>query len=226
MTATKQTRANRRNAQKSTGPSSIAGKKASSKNALRHGLLSEEPLLPGERQTDWDGFRVALIESLDPEGPLEQYLAGQVASAAWKLTQRFSKAEAGIVLDQIHEIEARRATAGLSKYGRLVTFSEQRGCPSFKEYYEVHDEEGYAAAEKKQLDAKSKQVEEIPTLGRAFGEVEKKLINLTRYRSGIERSLFRNLHELQRLRATRQGESVPPPAVLDVDVSVVEACGN
>ncbi len=41
---------------------------------------------------------------------------------------------------------------------------------------------------------------------------------LARYDTAIERSLFRALHELQRLQQARAGEPVPPPAVVDVDV--------
>jgi len=41
----------------------------------------------------------------------------------------------------------------------------------------------------------------------------------TRYLTSIERSLYRALHELQRLQAQRMGQKVLPPMVLDVDVS-------
>jgi len=40
----------------------------------------------------------------------------------------------------------------------------------------------------------------------------------TRYEASIERGLYRALHELQRLQAARQGDHVPPPAALDVDL--------
>ena len=42
---------------------------------------------------------------------------------------------------------------------------------------------------------------------------------LIRYESSIERGIFKALHELQRLQAIRNGETVPPPIALDVDVS-------
>ena len=48
MTSEKKTEANRRNALKSTGPRTPEGKTAVRLNALRHGLRSEEILLPGE----------------------------------------------------------------------------------------------------------------------------------------------------------------------------------
>ena len=45
------------------------------------------------------------------------------------------------------------------------------------------------------------------------------LSKLSRYERGLERGLYRALHELQRLHASRRGESVSTPAVLDVQVS-------
>lgn len=46
------------------------------------------------------------------------------------------------------------------------------------------------------------------------------LEKVTRYESSLERSFFRTLHELQRVQAARSGANVPPPAALDVDVTV------
>ena len=49
---------------------------------------------------------------------------------------------------------------------------------------------------------------------------------LSRYESAIERGLFKALHELQRLQAERRGEDVPPPAAVDVEVTVVPEEGR
>ena len=43
---------------------------------------------------------------------------------------------------------------------------------------------------------------------------------VTRYESNLERSFFKTLHEIQRLQAARSGAVVPPPAALDVDLTV------
>jgi len=48
---------------------------------------------------------------------------------------------------------------------------------------------------------------------------------ILRYLTAIERSFFRNLHELQRIQAARRGESVPLPAVVDVNVDGGQAQG-
>jgi hypothetical protein len=42
---------------------------------------------------------------------------------------------------------------------------------------------------------------------------------LLRYETSIERSIYRALHELQRIQASRNGEMVPVPLAFDVDVS-------
>lgn len=41
----------------------------------------------------------------------------------------------------------------------------------------------------------------------------------TRYESSIERSIYRALHELQRLQAARLGEKPPLPVAVDIDIS-------
>ena len=43
--------------------------------------------------------------------------------------------------------------------------------------------------------------------------------SLLRYESAIERSIYRSLHELQRIQAARAGEKPPIPMALDIDVS-------
>ena len=60
------------------------------------------------------------------------------------------------------------------------------------------------------------------TLGRIIHEDLKSRSALTtfqRYESNIERSLFKSLHELQRLQTARHGGLVPIPAALDINIS-------
>jgi fumarate hydratase class II len=73
--------------------------------------------------------------------------------------------------------------------------------------------------------AKSRKEDETVSLGRTFirdADKANAFSKLSRYEAGIERSLYRALHELQRLQAARRAVAdVPPPAVVDVDVSGV-----
>ena len=39
---------------------------------------------------------------------------------------------------------------------------------------------------------------------------------LSRHEAAIERSMYRALHELQRFQASREGQEIPVPAVVDV----------
>jgi hypothetical protein len=49
---------------------------------------------------------------------------------------------------------------------------------------------------------------------------ENVLQKVARYEAHLERALYRALHELQRLQAVRGGAFVPPPAAVDVNLSV------
>lgn len=77
--------ANRRNASLSTGPRSPDGKAMSSKNAVRHGLLGGELLLPDEDAEELERFRAGVLERLQPEDDVERFMADRVIANAWRL---------------------------------------------------------------------------------------------------------------------------------------------
>ncbi len=78
---------NRQNASHSTGPRSIDGKLASSRNSLKHGLASGRPLIPGEDPAEFDSLLRALLDEHQPATPTEEILIGEMAQSHW-LTQR------------------------------------------------------------------------------------------------------------------------------------------
>ena len=68
------------------GPKTQAGKEVARWNATRHGIRSPAPVVPGlEKAEDWEEHRVGMLESLSPEGHLENVLAEQVALLSWRL---------------------------------------------------------------------------------------------------------------------------------------------
>jgi len=78
--------------------------------------------------------------------------------------------------------------------------------------------------------SKGKQVgAETATLGRTFirdANDANAFSKLSRYETAIERSLFKALHEHQRLQAARgAGGNVSPPAAVDVDASGIPSEG-
>ena len=95
MTSLKQIEANRRNAQKSTGPTSAEGKQRASRNALRHGLTAETVIVPLEDAEDYEAFEESVAASFDPETAVERELILRLASLLWRL-RRATSIETGL----------------------------------------------------------------------------------------------------------------------------------
>jgi hypothetical protein len=78
--------ANRKNAQKSTGPKTSRGKAMSSFNSMRHGLLSKRlPLLYGQGKRQFNHLLTSLQQDLEPVGALEEVLVEKIAQGYWRL---------------------------------------------------------------------------------------------------------------------------------------------
>jgi hypothetical protein len=95
MTSEKKAEANRRNALKSTGPKTPEGKDAVRLNALKHGLLSQAVLLPGEDEEALKELGQNLKVELQPVGELENLLVDRIIASYWRL-RRLGRVEAGI----------------------------------------------------------------------------------------------------------------------------------
>ena len=85
MTSFRQIQANRRNALKSTGPSSEEGKQQSRLNAVRHGLTAETVIGALEDAEDYKAFEAAIIADYDAESAVERELVLRLASLLWRL---------------------------------------------------------------------------------------------------------------------------------------------
>ena len=85
MVSEKRIEANRRNAQRSTGPRSIDGRARSSMNALRHGITGQVSIMNEEDRGAHDKFVQELITGLKPEGAVELQFASVIAEDFWRL---------------------------------------------------------------------------------------------------------------------------------------------
>jgi hypothetical protein len=75
--------ANRRNAEKSTGPRTAQGKEKSKFNAVKHGQTARSALLPGEDPAALNALRETLLDDLQPRNSLEATLIVRIADDKW-----------------------------------------------------------------------------------------------------------------------------------------------
>src|SRR6266446_1860386 len=168
MASPQQIEANRRNAQKSTGPTTPEGRAAVRLNGVKHGLTAATLILPGEKQSDFE----ALLDSLEaehaPTTPTEELLVRQLAMATWRLT-RLYHAEAAFYSLRIHDLE---------RDVQIDYADHDLGHAGRQAYVAYRDAYGGANV----------------------------LSNFSRHEARLERSFYKALHELQRLRAERRKE--------------------
>jgi hypothetical protein len=87
MISEKQLEANRRNAQRSTGPRTEEGKKVSALNARRHNLTGQVTAMTDADRLMHDAFSASIVENLAPEGAMEIQLAQRIATDSWRLNR-------------------------------------------------------------------------------------------------------------------------------------------
>ena len=132
MTSLKQIAANRRNALKSTGPTTQEGKAHSRRNAIRHGLTAETVIGGIEDAEDYQDFEASVIADYEGETSVERELALRLASVLWRL-RRASGIEAALFksayserLSQ-HPDDTFRSTSGRSEPNVLFLKADQVG---------------------------------------------------------------------------------------------------
>ena len=121
MTSYRQIEANRRNALKSTGPTTEAGKQASRRNAVRHGLTAATVISALEDAEDYKAFEAAFIADYDAQSAVERELVLRLASILWRL-RRATTMETGLFEIQLSNCMTIGKTASCSRIlGTLFT---------------------------------------------------------------------------------------------------------
>ena len=163
------------------GPKTENGKKASSRNALKHGLRTMLPVVKGiELPELWQEHLDGMIESLQPEGYHEAELARRIAELLWRL-RRVWIHETDVINSAINAIpDDLIDAAALHRYREKVLGVE----PKTVTIEDIDRKVG---------------VRMIP------GDV----VTITRYEAHLHRMYIQTLHELEALQAHRRGERVP-----------------
>lgn len=209
-----QNQANRRNAQKSIGPRTDAGKAKSRMNALKGGLSSPvcaQLLLPTEIPGVFDAFRDAFLATLKPVGATEEQLATDVIELSWRLG-RVANIERGILANGVADAEERF----LDGYRRMLEITraeamrEATGIRDPEQVVKVTDEELHEQLVNRICDAHTLKDTEEARLARGFIEDAagpNAMAKLTRYETALARRRERALEKLETLQAARSGDA-------------------
>jgi len=134
MTSLRQIETNRRNALKSTGPTTPEGKERSSCNAVRHGLTAETVIARLESSDDYEAFEAAVIADYNAETAVERQLVLRLASVLWRLRRATSMETA--IFDSATEtarlrVNARSTSAVNPKSTMADSYLQLSAMPSF-----------------------------------------------------------------------------------------------
>ena len=129
MTSYRQIEGNRRNALKSTGPRTEAGKHTSRRNAVRHGLTAETVIGALEDAEDYRAFEAAIIADYDAQSAVERELVLRLASVLWRL-RRATTMETGLFEIQAQQMHDYRQNRQLLSNSRAVIHTAFRWAES------------------------------------------------------------------------------------------------
>jgi hypothetical protein len=179
-------------------------------NAVKHGLTAKTVVLPRKDLDEFEAFRVAMLIDAAPQGALEEMLVEKISADAWQLRR------VPVLEGALHIIERER-----QKVKRIKDEVNRYKLDSGPPWVPPRDRQAYDDAVASLAEAQNGL--EVDNLLQAIQVLEKhsgEFALLERREQALTRSLFRTLHELQRLQAIRAGERVPAPAAVDVDVSI------
>ena len=185
MPTDKQIAANRRNAQKCTGPNTPAGKAASRFNALKHGIDAKELIVFKESEEDLANLSAEYREQYQPANATERFLVDTVVNNEWRL-RRLRFVEADLWIEEARRILAKKTRDEQDKIDREAE----------EEAEENEEEENEDGEDDKDDKAEERKIRVSVNGGEAFTAAQKPFIHLQRIVSSCERNFHRALKEL------------------------------
>jgi hypothetical protein len=145
MATEKQIIANRNNS-KLGGPKTAAGKIRSSKNSLKHGILSNTAVLPNEDSRELEQLVTEVVENLQPHGSIQEYRVQRIIDDRWNL-RRINRAENEFLMTSKYNLEywdkiSNQRWEAMERYRIAV---ERRLDRNINEYHKEKDRELLAA---------------------------------------------------------------------------------
>jgi hypothetical protein len=104
MSSDAQIEANRRNSQKSTGPTSSEGKAVCSQNALKSGIFAFYHVIRGEEPDEFDALQAAFLQQHHPADPTQLALVDTLIATEWT-QRRLRRIEAELWAHQFESLD-------------------------------------------------------------------------------------------------------------------------
>jgi len=181
MSSQKQIDANRRNAQSSPGPRSLAGKARSRLNAVRDGLTGQITTLSEKDRPVFEQLKTEILADFNPKTAIERRLANAIAWDTWRL-------------DHLRAIEMNVYALGIEEELADEVNSE-------------NEENAEDAAETATAENAPFELDEFDTAlsdARTFRAEAKRFELMSLYEQRMNRNMHRNLATLRDLQAERK----------------------
>ncbi len=142
MSSSRRTRANRQNAQHSTGPVTPQGKAAVAQNARNHGLSGRFTLLAHENRGEFEALLNEYQNEFAPKSAHEKFLVEEMAQARWTLAR--ARRIEGHLFEQLagsepaHDADARIAAALNTKSGTALATVQRYASAADRAYFRAH----------------------------------------------------------------------------------------
>lgn len=121
MSSQRRIDSSRANGHRSHGPATPAGKLRSSQNALKHGLLSDTIVLPGESAECFDTLCTEHLQRFAPADGVERGMIEEMAASYWRLRRVWAIENEFLTA----ALDSQPAGAGTSDLGRIAASFRQ-----------------------------------------------------------------------------------------------------
>jgi len=160
----------------------------------------------------FDALRSDLFAHFQPADPVSEHLVEQVAVCIWRL-KRVPEIEAAIFSYSRHLHERKESERRLD-----ATVVEWPLNPMLHPHIHIKDREVHDAAKMAKEQAEIKLQDEEALIGGMFFNAERSLNSLIRTASDIERSMYRAIRELERIKA--EGQDTDQHNIIDIEAQI------
>ena len=195
-----------------TGPITPEGKARSRLNAMTHGALSK--IVPSFEKAEYADHVLAVMDTYNPVGYIEERLADRIASSLWRL-RRMERYEAAISSHRLLQVNAElHDPTGRHRLERLSTL-KPRTEKAEAEYDQARKDsspnEKAAHDQALELLIELRHVEQSTAINLSLNAIppEEDMKKIARYEAHLERGLYRAMHELEALQDKRKGRAAP-----------------